>query len=548
MKTLLLIFSFLFSIYPVFSNTSSEESKKIAIFCKVWGYLKYYHPVVANGKFDWDKQFTNKIKILSSLNSKDEINNFYMNWLESLGRVKPCKECKTEIADSLKYNLDLKWLHDSSVFNSSITKQLFYIQQNRNQGKNYYVQKNPVGNTNYSNEKRYKDSIFPSPELRLLGLSRYWNIINYFFPYKYKTDQYWDNVLLEMVPKFKDVNNITSYHLNVSELTAKINDSHAGFYYSYYTAKYFGLKYPPFGYTLIDNKAIATHLFNDSFSKIADIRVGDVFLKVNGEDIREIIKEKSKYFGASNEAVSLRNLQNAIFSGQSDSFIVTFERNGEIKQKTVYRYYFSKFNYKWQPNKEVWRMLPDNIGYVNLGNLTRKQVRRVMKKMKHTKGIIFDVRNYPKGTMYKISNFLNSEKRQFVKFTEPDLNYPGVFRYTKPFTCGKKNKKYYKGRVILLFNETTQSHAEFTLMALQTAPNITCIGSQTAGADGNVSLIILPGNIKTYMTGIGVYYPDGRETQRIGIKPDIEIKPTIEGIRSKRDEVLEKAIEVLRIE
>lgn len=272
------------------------------------------------------------------------------------------------------------------------------------------------------------------------------------------------------------------------------------------------------------------------------------FLKVNGEDIREIIKEKSKYFGASNEAVSLRNLQNAIFSGQSDSFIVTFERNGEIKQKTVYRYYFSKFNYKWQPNKEVWRMLPDNIGYVNLGNLTRKQVRRVMKKMKHTKGIIFDVRNYPKGTMYKISNFLNSEKRQFVKFTEPDLNYPGVFRYTKPFTCGKKNKKYYKGRVILLFNETTQSHAEFTLMALQTAPNITCIGSQTAGADGNVSLIILPGNIKTYMTGIGVYYPDGRETQRIGIKPDIEIKPTIEGIRSKRDEVLEKAIEVLRIE
>lgn len=279
MKTLLLIFSFLFSIYPVFSNTSSEESKKIAIFCKVWGYLKYYHPVVANGKFDWDKQFTNKIKILSSLNSKDEINNFYMNWLESLGRVKPCKECKTEIADSLKYNLDLKWLHDSSVFNSSITKQLFYIQQNRNQGKNYYVQKNPVGNTNYSNEKRYKDSIFPSPELRLLGLSRYWNIINYFFPYKYKTDQYWDNVLLEMVPKFKDVNNITSYHLNVSELTAKINDSHAGFYYSYYTAKYFGLKYPPFGYTLIDNKAIATHLFNDSFSKIADIRVGDVFFK-----------------------------------------------------------------------------------------------------------------------------------------------------------------------------------------------------------------------------------------------------------------------------
>jgi C-terminal processing protease CtpA/Prc len=47
------------------------------------------------------------------------------------------------------------------------------------------------------------------------------------------------------------------------------------------------------------------------------------------------------------------------------------------------------------------------------------------------------------------------------------------------------------------------------------------------------------------MTGIGVYYPDGRETQRIGIVPDIEIKPTIEGLKLKRDEVLEKAIEVI---
>ena len=44
---------------------------------------------------------------------------------------------------------------------------------------------------------------------------------------------------------------------------------------------------------------------------------------------------------------------------------------------------------------------------------------------------------------------------------------------------------------------------------------------------------------------IGVYYPDGKETQRIGIVPDIEIKPTIAGIRSGRDELLEKAIELI---
>ena len=47
------------------------------------------------------------------------------------------------------------------------------------------------------------------------------------------------------------------------------------------------------------------------------------------------------------------------------------------------------------------------------------------------------------------------------------------------------------------------------------------------------------------MTGIGVYYPDGKETQRIGIVPNVEVKPTIEGIKLGKDEVLEKAIEVI---
>ena len=47
------------------------------------------------------------------------------------------------------------------------------------------------------------------------------------------------------------------------------------------------------------------------------------------------------------------------------------------------------------------------------------------------------------------------------------------------------------------------------------------------------------------MTGMGVYYPDGRETQRIGMIPDIEVKPTIAGIKAGKDEVLQKAIELI---
>jgi C-terminal processing protease CtpA/Prc len=81
-----------------------------------------------------------------------------------------------------------------------------------------------------------------------------------------------------------------------------------------------------------------------------------------------------------------------------------------------------------------------------------------------------------------------------------------------------------------------------TAMCFQTAGNTTIIGSQTAGADGNVSGVDYMKAFHSEFTGIGVYYPDKRETQRIGIIPDIEIKPTIKGIQEGKDEVLDRAI------
>ena len=82
-------------------------------------------------------------------------------------------------------------------------------------------------------------------------------------------------------------------------------------------------------------------------------------------------------------------------------------------------------------------------------------------------------------------------------------------------------------------------------MMLKVAPNSTLIGSTTKGSDGDQTGILLPGNILTSFSGQGVYFPDGAETQRVGIAPDIEVLPTIEGIRNGNDEVLEKAVNLL---
>src|SRR6185437_13436855 len=127
---------------------------------------------------------------------------------------------------------------------------------------------------------------------------------------------------------------------------------------------------------------------------------------------------------------------------------------------------------------------------------------------------------------------------KFVKFTSGSIYYPGMFAVGA--ALGSKGDNKYKGKVVVIVNEETQSQAEYTTMAFQSSPNVTVIGSTTAGADGNVSTIILPGGISTMISGLGVLYPDG-VTQRKGVRIDEVVKPTIAGIKAGSDELVERA-------
>ena len=65
-------------------------------------------------------------------------------------------------------------------------------------------------------------------------------------------------------------------------------------------------------------------------------------------------------------------------------------------------------------------------------------------------------------------------------------------------------------------------------------------------ADGNVSYAFpLPGGFMTQITGLGVYYPNGRETQQVGIVPDVKVVQTINGFRNHKDDLLDKAVAVI---
>lgn len=194
---------------------------------------------------------------------------------------------------------------------------------------------------------------------------------------------------------------------------------------------------------------------------------------------------------------------------------------------------------------DTFQMISDRVAYLKLSSVKAADSARYIQAAAGTKGLIIDIRNYPSEfVVFALGQLLVSEPANFVRFTYGDVTNPGAFHWMEPLSLTPQ-QPHYSGKVVILVDEMTQSQAEYTTMAFRTALDAIVIGSTTAGADGDVSMIPLPGGLYSYISGLGVFYPDKRPTQRIGIIPDIEVKPTIEGVRAGRDELIERAIQIL---
>ena len=72
------------------------------------------------------------------------------------------------------------------------------------------------------------------------------------------------------------------------------------------------------------------------------------------------------------------------------------------------------------------------------------------------------------------------------------------------------------------------------------------IGATTAGTNGNVNPFELPGGYVVSWTGMRVLKHDGSQHHGVGIRPTVPVEPTAAGLAAGRDEVLERAVAVLR--
>jgi C-terminal processing protease CtpA/Prc len=397
----------------------------------------------------------------------------------------------------------------------------------------------------------HAQSNYPSEEHRLLGLFRFWNAIHYFFPYKELMDKPWDTALLDFIPRMQQARDATEYGLTVAELVTRLQDSHGAISSSALTT-YFGTHRPPVRVDVVEGQLAVTDI-DEAAKASVDLRLGDVVLAVDGEDSTARRERLSKFLPASTPGGLHYSQAREVLKGPRDREARLKVRtwDGQVKEVSIARSIAGATRPSVPRKLPAYTVLPDGYGYVDVDRLTYADAAPAYGAVRNAPGLIVDLRGYiGDGSRPFIGAMVKKAMQPTLMISRPQYDgMVGEFRMSTTLDPSYKQAGAtpYQGKVAVLIGPGTVSAAESACMALATMGlDVTFIGASTMGANGNVTNTTLPGGIAVRFTGMEVKFADGRQLQRRGVQPDIEVFPTLEAVALGRDLVIERAIEFLK--
>lgn len=522
-----------------------NETSRLYYLCKVWGFLKYYLEFENSRPPHIDSLLIRSIPQAIQAQDTKAFHAVINNLITSI-RKNSLNGGTNPYPDIKDYNLiNNDWMQDSICLNRDIQRKLENIFHSHSGKINHFIyNKSDIGTIRLTNEPVYPE--FPDETIRLVGLFRYWNMINYFYVSKNYMDKSWDEALYDAIPRFRVADTDTAYRQSIYRLTNELRDTHASYPPSIDTYV-FGRYRPNFRMNCI-NDTFIIHKIRVPQLPSQDFQVGDIVLKVDNNAIRDLYENSLQYVCGGNKWSNQSFGCNGVLSRSDTITLFTLLRNNDtikVKSKnyTAYDLFLQEDNNLRQNVKnKLYEWLNDSIAYLNLEYATPKNFNKNYKAIQSAAVIIVDLRCYPH--VHLISNLTNAfvpPNSYFAQTTYPDTRFPGMVRHCK---SSQKigNKNYFKGRIIVLVNEHTGSFAEYTAMAFQANPKTIMVGNSTSGADGNVTFFEFPGKVHTTFSGIGIYYPDLTPTQRLGVRIDYVAEPTIGNIKNNIDTAYEQAL------
>lgn len=404
----------------------------------------------------------------------------------------------------------------------------------------------------------------PTREQRLLALFKIWAVLGEFSPHLEFVDVDWAGLLPTWIPRAEAVTDAADWCGVLLELASHLNDSHVSLAHparEAFLCREFGTHVPALRLrTLDDDRAVIEHVENNTDT---DAAIGMEVTHVNGRPITEILAERSRYTSASTPQSRRRRTLPLVLAGAEGSSLTLTIKDDKashaikaVRSQPMFAPQPASGNASVgaDPDEAAARWV-DEFGYLDLTSADRHDVARAFEMFADAPGVVLDMRGYPRcvpratvlprlieracptGDYYVP---LRSASRQGRAESLPGY---GIVDH---YVIQPDPHSHFAGAVAVLIDERAISQSEDFCICLRNAGRATFVGGPTAGTNGNVTWIRLPGMAALTFTGMRVTYADGSRFQNLGIQPDIFVQPSPGGLTAGRDEVLDAATEALR--
>lgn len=389
-----------------------------------------------------------------------------------------------------------------------------------------------------------RKAAYPAPALRALAIAKLWATLRYHYPYL--KAEAWEAGLSPALAEAFQAPDALAFQRAVSRLAVRIEDSHTWIEGAAALDREVAGVPAGVDVRMIEGQPLVARPWSEG-AKAAGLHPGDRIVAVDGEPAETRLARITATLAASTPQARDRNAAAQLLSGP-EGRPAKVEVEGLDGVRRMAELPRARALWAAPPHRSgpVATLLDGAVGYLDLDRLELADVDGALARVKGAKALILDMRGYPRQTFERLASRLNVRGAKAGAILRVPLVFPKpgqeATELVTPQAIPTSGEPAFRGPMALLIDERTQSQAEHLGLFLEAAAGVTFIGSPSAGADGDVSDVVLPGGLTVTYTGMGVLHSNGRPLQRVGLQPSIEVHPTRKGLAEGRDEVLEAAI------
>jgi C-terminal processing protease CtpA/Prc len=386
-------------------------------------------------------------------------------------------------------------------------------------------------------EMAYNQMNTNNEDVRLADVIMAWNVFQHFYPYFDVVDVDWDVELTNTLSDALQDKTEEDFFYTLSRMVAKLNDGHGSVMHSFMYTQ-LGI---PIRVEWVENQLVVTGTKDNEL-----VQRGDIILSIDGVEAKKSIEDAERFLSGSPQWKRVRSCWRFGYGEKGTMAKLQIKRGQEILGLALERH-FQGLIEEW--NRPPLQELQDGVYYVNLDKAPWNVIQPELDKIANAKGVVFDMRGYPKGNHEVICHLLADKDTSKAWMQIPQIIYPdqeNIVGYQKMGWNLVPKKPRIKGKVVFITDGRAISYAESFMSFIEHYKLGEIVGQPTAGANGNNNPFSLPGGFRVGWTGMRVVKHDGSQHHQIGIQPTVPVKRTLQGVIEGRDELLEKALELIQ--